>query len=55
MTICQSVQAACKTKQAKKESVAKGSSGIVRILFTPATVAEGVFLRQGYLLWLFCG
>ena len=55
MAICQLVEAACKTKQAKHESVAKGGSGIMRILFIPAAVAEGGFLCQGYLFWLFCG
>ena len=53
--IYQLLQAMCKTEQAKQVSVAKGGSGIVRILFIPTAVAEGGFLRQGYLLWLFCG
>ena len=36
MAICQPVQAVCKTKQTKQESVAEGSSGILHILFIPA-------------------
>ena len=55
MAICQPVQAACKTKQAKQNSVTKGGSSIVHVLFIPAAVAEGRLLCQGYLLWLFCG
>ena len=39
MAICQPVQAACKTKQAKQESVTKGGFSIVCILFIPAAVA----------------
>ena len=49
MTICQLVQAACKTKHVKQESVAKGSSSIVHILVIPAAVAEGgVLVRVIY-------
>ena len=50
MAICQPVQAACKTKQVKQESVAKSACSIVHILFTPAAVAECGLLCQGYLL-----
>ena len=44
MAICQLVQAACKRKQVRQESMAKGSSSIVHILFIPAAVAEGGIL-----------
>ena len=44
------MQAACKTKQAKQESVAKGSSSIVPVIFISAAIAEDGLLRQGYLL-----
>ena len=49
--ICQLVQAVCKTKQVKQESVAEGGYAAVYILFIPAAAAEGGFFCQGYLLW----
>ena len=49
------MQAACKTKQLKQESVAKGASNIVHVLFIPAAAAEGGTLCQGYLWQLFYG
>ena len=35
--------------------MAEGSSSRVHILFISAVVAEGGILRQGYLLWFYCG
>ena len=53
--ICQPGQAACKTKQAKQESVAEGRYAAVHILFIPAAAAEGGLFCQGYLLRKHCG
>ena len=54
-SICQPVQAVCKTKQANQKSVAEGGYAAVHILFIPAAAAEGRLFCQGYLLWKHCG
>ena len=55
VAICQLVQAACKTKQVKQESVARGGYTTVHILFIPAAAAEDRLSCQGYLLQEHCG